>query len=448
MFQLLSSNEASSLDKSLIEKYGLSERALVSNAALGAYENYKFLFVGKRVLFVVGKGNNGSDALALASLVLPVAEKVKIYCHYDSGNEENEYRKRVLPRELFVDGIEEADTIVDGLFGVRYRLNIDEKTKEVIDKINKSSAVVLSLDTPSCYLIKADYTITFMCYKGEMFDFDKRSYCGSVKLFNPGFPHHAVSSGNSFLLEESDYKVKSFDLSDYKNTRGHVIVVGGSTKYPGAPILSALSAFHTGAGKVSVVSTPLVRKTILSSYPSIMASNTLIEADSYVVGPGWNKGSRKLLEEVVEKKKPVVVDADGIKLLGGVSLSHNGVVTPHIGEFRTLLKVLGIDNADIEDNIKSAARVLEAVVVLKGPTVMISDGDKLYVVDGANPSLGVAGSGDVLSGIIGSFLALGMNVLESAVNGSLLHQKSGRILSDRLGFYSAEDLIEEIGRNR
>lgn len=448
MYPLLSSIEASILDKSLIEKYSLSERALVSNAALGAFENYKFLFVGKRVLFVVGKGNNGSDALALASLVLPCAESVKIYCHFDKGNDENEYRKSLLPDELFVDGIVDADTIVDGLFGVKYRLNIDERTKEVIEKINNSSSFVLSLDCPSCYLVKADYTITYMCYKKEMFDFDKRSYCGSVKLFNPGFPPQSLSSDKTFLLEESDYRVKSFSLSDYKNTRGHVIVVGGSPKYPGAPILSARSAFHSGVGKVSVVSSPVVRMTILSSYPSIMTSNMLIEGDAYVVGPGWNKGSRKLLMEVIEKKKPIVVDADAIKHLGGLSLSNMGVITPHIGEFKRLIKAIGIEKDNIEERIKAVALALSAVVVLKGPTVMISDGDKLYVVDGANPSLGVAGSGDVLSGIIGAFLASGMKTLESAINGTLLHQKSGRILSERLGYYSAEDLIEEVGRNR
>ncbi len=79
---------------------------------------------------------------------------------------------------------------------------------------------------------------------------------------------------------------------------------------------------------------------------------------------------------------------------------------------------------------------------------MITDGTLLYVVDGANPSLGVAGAGDVLSGIIGAFLAFGMDTLSSALNGVILHQKCGRILKNRLGFYSAEDLIQEIGRER
>ncbi len=448
MFPLLSSSEASLLDKSLIDRYGLSERALVSNAALGAYESYKSLFISKRVLFVVGKGNNGSDALALASLVLPVAKSVRIYLHYEKGNEENEYRKSLLNPSLFTSQIEDADTIVDGLFGVKYRLDLDERTKDVIEKINNSHSSVLSLDCPSCYLIKADYTITFMCYKREMFEPDKRAYCGSIKLFNPGFPESAISSDNTFLCTDDDYNVPYFSISDYKNTRGHLVVVGGSNRYPGAPILSSLASFHAGSGKVSVVSTPLVRSVVLSSYPSIMASSSLLDGDSYVVGPGWNRGSRKLLEEVVGKKKPVVVDADGIKHLGNITLSHMGVITPHLGEFKRLIDLLDIEKGGVIENIKAVAEALETVVVLKGPTVMITDGTLLYVVDGANPSLGVAGSGDVLSGIIGAFLAFGMDTLSSALNGVILHQKCGRILKNRLGFYSAEDLIQEIGRER
>lgn len=448
MFPLLSSSQASLLDKSLIVRYDLSERALVSNAALGAFENYKSLFAEKKVLFVVGKGNNGSDALALAKLVFPVAKSVRIYLHYEKGNEENEYRKRELDSSLFTSSIENADTIVDGLFGVKYRSNIDERTKDVIDKINNSTAVVIALDCPSCYLVKADYTITFMCYKREMFEPDKRAYCGSISLFNPGFPENAISSSNTFLCTDDDYSSPGFSISDYKNTRGHVVVVGGSNRYPGAPVLSSLASFHSGAGKVSVVSSSLVRSAILSSYPSVMVSSSLIDGSSYVVGPGWNRGSRKQLEEVVKKNKPLVVDADAIKHLEKITLSHRGVITPHLGEFRKLLEILEIEKGDVVDSIKLVAEALEAVVVLKGPTVMISDSRELYVVDGANPSLGVAGSGDVLSGIIGAFLAYGMDALSSALNGVLLHQRCGRLLKGRLGFYSAEDLVEEIGRNR
>ena len=452
MVPLLSLARSSSLDNSLIASCGLDEHALVSNAALGAFECYKEIFTGKRVLFVVGKGNNGSDALALVPLVLPVASSVAVYCHFDKGNEENEGRRRTLSPSLFVSDVVESDVIVDGLFGVKCRLPLDSRTQDLVDKINSSRATVISLDCPSAFLVRADYTITFMCQKEEMYLPDRRAFCGRITFFNPGFPSDSVRGDDrTFLLTDDDYNPPSFNLDGYKNSRGHVSVIAGSERYPGAAIMAALSAFHSGAGKVSVLSSESVRNAVLSSYPSIMTaseSSDFSSFDSFVVGPGWDEGSAELLEKVNESGKNYVVDADGIKLLGGLDCAWHAVITPHIGEFRRLLPLLSIDEGDLIDNVKKVALTLECIVVLKGVTVIISDGERVYFADGANPSLGVAGSGDVLSGVIGAFLAAGNEPLSAAVNGVLLHQRSGRRARAELGFYSAEDLIRTIGRER
>ncbi len=449
MFPLLSSKESSAKDKVLTEKYALSERSLVSNAAAGAFALYKSLYINKDILFVCGKGNNGSDALALALLCLKEAKSVRIYMHFEKGNEENEYRRSLLDSSLFVDTIVSSDTIVDGLFGVNYRLPADERTEKIIEKINSSKAIVLSLDCPSLYMVKADYTISFMAYKREMFLPGNRANCGKITFFNPGFPPEEIKKDvTSFLLEEKDYNPPEIRLDGYKNSRGHVCVVGGCSRYPGAPILSSLSSFHASAGKVTVVSTKKVQEEIILSYPSIMCSPSLPKTDSYIVGPGWGRGSRKKLEEVIATGKPVVVDADGIKHLEKLKLNHNGVITPHIGEFRNLVKILGVNTGDIINDMKKVAETLECVVVLKGVCVLITDGTTLYIKDGANPSLGVAGSGDILSGIIGTFLSQGCTPLLSAINGVILHQKCGRVLNEKYGFYNSEMLIEEIGRER
>ena len=452
MLPLLTLSEASTLDKALIASCRLDEHALVSNAALGAYECYKEIFRGKRVLFVAGKGNNGSDALALLPLVLPVASSVAVYCHFDSGNEENEERRRALDPSLFVFDIVESDVIVDGLFGVKCRLPLDERTKALVDKINSSRATVVSLDCPSAFLIRADYTITFMCQKEEMYLPHNRAFCGRITLFNPGFPSSGIAGdGRTFLLSDDDYNPPFFGLADYKNTRGHVCIAAGSDRYPGAAVMSALSVFHAGAGKVSVLSSERVRNAVLSSYPSVMCADETTDFslfDSFVVGPGWDAGSRKILEKVNGSGKNFVVDADGIKLLPGLRCGWRAVITPHLGEFGRLLSLLSIDEGSLIGNVKKVATLLECIVVLKGVTVIISDGERVYFCDGANPSLGVAGSGDVLSGVIGAFLAHGDNPLSAAMNGVLLHQRSGRKAHEEYGFYSAEDLIRTIGRER
>ncbi len=449
MLPLLSLSDASALDGALIEKCGLDESSLVTNAALGAYETYRDIFSGRSVLFVAGKGNNGSDALALAELVLGTASEVHVYNHFGKGNEENERRKSLLPPSVFVDDPVPSDVIVDGLFGVKCRLPLDERTQHVVDWMNSSSSVVISLDCPSGMLVRADYTITFMCHKREMYYPRTRGNAGRITLFNPGFPPEEIKGdGKAFLLGDGDYSIPPFGITDYKNTRGHVTVVGGSEKYPGAALLSSLAAFHAGAGKVSVVSSPSVRRAVLSSYPSIMVSDSLSSGDSFVVGPGWGDGDRKLLESVIETGKSFVVDADGIKHLGGLKLGWRAVITPHLGEFTRLCAILGIEDSDIEKNIRKVARTLECVVVLKSSVVLITDGDVIYVSDGVNPSLGVAGSGDVLAGITGAFLALGLSPLQSALNAVILHQRSGREAEKRWGFYSAENLADIIGRLR
>ncbi len=452
MLPLLTLSGASELDSTLISECALDEHSLVSNAALGAYESCLDLFRGKRVLFAAGKGNNGSDALALASLVNEVASSVSVYCHFPDGGEENMRRRRALDSSLFVDEITDADVIVDGLFGVKCRLPLDERTENVIGRINSSPAVVIALDVPSAFLVKADYTITFMCPKKEMYLPHNRALCGKIILFNPGFPEGRIKGyGKTFLLCESDYNPPAVPLDGYKNTRGHLLIAGGSERYPGAPLISALAAVHSGAGKVSILSTGTVRAAVLSSYPSMMIADedaSFSQYDSFVAGPGWDEGSREILERMAQSGKNYVVDADAIKLLPGLKTEGRAVITPHLGEFRRLTSLLGFDEVDIIKNAVRTALELECVVALKGVTTIITDGSEVYIADGANPSLGVAGSGDVLSGVIGAFLASGLSPLSAAVNGVLLHQRSGRAASEEFGFYSAEELIRAIGRMR
>ncbi len=452
MLPLLTLSSASENDSALIRECALDEHSLVSNAATGAYLSCRDLFRGKRVLFVVGKGNNGSDALALASLVTALARSVSVYCHFPDGSAENMRRRLQLEPSLFVDEMRPADVIVDGLFGVKCRLPLDERTEDIISFINSSGAVVIALDVPSAFRVRADYTISFMCPKKEMYLPQNRASCGKIILFNPGFPEGRIrGDGKTFLLTGSDYFSPPIPLDGYKNTRGHVCIAGGSERYPGAPIISSLAAFHSGAGKVTILSTGTVRERILASHPSLMFADEgtpLTQYDSFVAGPGWDEGSREILERISQSGKNYVVDADAIKLLPGLKTGGRAVITPHAGEFGKLLALLGFDEGDIIRNAERTALELECVVVLKGVTTIITDGSLLYIADGANPSLGVAGSGDVLSGVIGAFLAYGLSPLTAAVNGVLLHQRSGRAAEEEYGFYSAEDLIKEIGRNR
>ena len=454
MVPLYSLKEASLLDKQMISRFSLSEERLIDSAASGAFKKAYPHIAGKRVIFLVGKGNNGSDALEMARLSLEVAGEVLVYCVFPEGNEENMRRRALLPPSVFVSSLVEADTIVDGVFGFSFHGSLSPVLSELFGKVDASSSFRIALDVPSAFSYGADLTVTFMCLKSELFDSGNRGKCGEIFLFNPGFPLEGYKEGSSFLLDDSDYSVRPFSSSSYKNSRGHLLVAGGSERYQGAPLLSSLSAFHAGAGLVTLLSKKEVLTKVYASYPSIMGIEkkalSLVKYNASLLGPGWDDGDKSLLEKIVVEGKPTVVDADAIKLLSpSLPFKGEAVITPHLGEFRTLRRNLGIDEE--LSNIEAARKVseiLSCTVVLKASTVWIVNGERQYVYDGSNPSLGVAGSGDVLSGIIGAFLASGMKAEEAAVNGTILHQKCGKKLQKSLGFYTSEDLIREIGRER
>lgn len=453
MTPLYSLKQSSAMDHALIEKFSLSEDKLIESAAKGAFEISMPQIKDKDVLFLVGKGNNGSDALSMARLSLGVAKNVYVLLLFDGGNQENMRRRELLPPSVFVSDFRSADTIVDGVFGFSFHGEIKGRIREIFDEVERSDSYKIALDVPSGFSYCASSTITFMCGKSELYYPENRAKCGIIHLYNPGFPENGYENADTFLLSPSDYSVPSFHPSAYKNTRGHLLIAGGSDRYPGAPLLSSLAAFHSGCGLVTLLSKKSVLDRVYNAYPSIMGIEKglmgIIKNNAFLLGPGWDEGDREVLDKAKESGKNMVLDADAIKLIvKGDSFSSKAVLTPHKGEFRTLCSNLEIEDDDFLERAKKVSYSLDAVLVIKTSVVWIVYKEKAFVYDGENPSLGVAGSGDVLSGIIGAFLSSGMDILSASINGVILHQRCGKTLSDKLGFYSAEDIIEEVGRER
>ena len=454
MENLFSLSVSSEMDHDLISKHSLSEEKLIDGAARGAFEIFRPYIEGKDVLFLVGKGNNGSDALEMARLSMKIAKRVSVYALFETGNEENMRRRKLLGDDVFVSSIPVClDTLVDGVFGFSFRGKMSEELEALFSQINSSSFYKIALDVPSGFSYHADATISFMCKKREMYYPENRRKCGEIFSCNPGFPEKEYYESDTVLLNDEDYSTPSFSLFDYKNTRGHLLVFGGGGRYPGAPLISSLSAFHAGCGLVSLCSEKTVLDRVYNSHPSIMGVEKenvyKVKNNAFLIGPGWDEGDRELIDYAMESRKPIVFDADSIKLIvKGDDFSHMAVLTPHLGEYRTLCRNLGVEDGDFMDKGRRVSEMLNAVIVIKTSVVWIFYKEKAFVYDGSNPSLGVAGSGDVLSGIIGAFLSSGMDVLDSSINGVILHQKCGKTLRDKLGFYTSEDLIEEVGRQR
>src|SRR3954471_3328027 len=246
----------------------------------------------------------------------------------------------------------------------------------------------------------------------------------------------------------------------HKGLFGRVLVVGGNDGMIGAPVLAGTAALRMGSGLVQIAVPRAILPYALSITPERIGvalgkaagKDQLLEAaesaDAIAIGPGLGKTPEAMgrLTRLVRLEKPMVVDADALNLLAsqkkwpGYFKAH-AVLTPHPGEMKRLGKLLGITEVPTDDAGRStlaasAARSFAQIVVLKGDRTVVTDGDRVYLNDTGNSALSKAGSGDVLSGIIGSLIGQGMERLDAACVGVRLHGLAGEVAGKRHGLRS------------
>ncbi len=259
----------------------------------------------------------------------------------------------------------------------------------------------------------------------------------------------------------------------HKGDYGHLFILGGSPGLTGAVCLSALSALRSGCGLVTVgipeslnnvlevklteaMSLPLPEtESHTFSLKAVKPAITFIKekADGVVIGPGISleRETSEFVKEMIRRiDKPLVIDADALKIISSDLLilknkKNPPILTPHPGEMKFLI---GKDIPEIQKNrVKYAedfAKKYGAIVILKGHHTVVSDGEKSYINLTGNPGMATAGSGDVLSGIIGSFLVQGMEPFQAAKMGVYIHGLAGDLALKEKGEVSliASDIIE------
>ena len=234
----------------------------------------------------------------------------------------------------------------------------------------------------------------------------------------------------------------------HKGFRGRLLIAGGSERYPGAPALSALGALRTGAGVVTMLSIQKVCEACAAGLPEVIycfeddkfrwqeLAFSQHGIDALVIGPGLDKSiateifTSRMWRDWPEK---ILVDGDGLNALAVVKdelkLRHDSVLTPHEGE---AARLLGITASEVHANRVQAVKDLAkkwGCVVLKGHGTLIASGDRVVQISRGGPELSVPGSGDVLSGCIGAFLANGLEPLNAAILGASVHGMAGEILA-------------------
>jgi NAD(P)H-hydrate epimerase len=261
-------------------------------------------------------------------------------------------------------------------------------------------------------------------------------------------------------------------VEGHKGTFGRLLVVGGNDGMIGAPVLAGTAALRMGAGLVQLAVPRSILSACLTITPELIGlglgkaagKDQLLEAgekaDAIVLGPGLGRTpeAEARLTRLVRLDKPMVIDADGLNILSGMRkwpsfFKAKAVLTPHPGEMARLGKLMGRTSVpnDEEGRIDitgAAAREFGQVVVLKGERTVVADGRRVYVNPTGNSTLAKAGSGDVLSGMLGTLLGQGLDRFDAACLAVYLHGRAGEVAGKNVGMRCAlaRDVVDAIAR--
>ncbi len=451
-------NEVNSLDKRCYTKYKLTEDILIEHAstAIMNFIDKKFK-KNKKVLIICGPGNNGADGMALARLLF---KKYKIILYIPFGVKTKMAKlqlSRIKSLQIKISSkIKKADIVVDCLFGSGLNRELDTESLVLIKKINKLEAYKIACDIPSGinYLgqvnaeaFYANTTITMGALKKSLFTDTAKQYLGKIKVADLGIQRILYESkASTFLLEINDLILPLRDnKNSNKGTFGQLSVVIGEKT--GAGLLCADAGFSFGCGLITVISKKLKK------VPNYIMQSAHLPKNTRAVCIGMGLGTF-YDESILENDIPKVIDADLFyeKKIINILKQRSVVLTPHPKEFCSLLQIIGIADISINELQENRFHYLDlfcqkypkVVLVLKGTNVLIAKNKKVYVNPLGSSILSKGGSGDVLSGLIGSLLAQGYSPLEAAINGSLAHTIAALNYEQNNYSMTPQDLIQEI----
>jgi len=495
---VFTAEEMRRLDQRAITDLGIPGATLMENAGRGAAEAILAALPdlgaprrGARVAVVCGKGGNGGDGFVVARWLKRGGARPTVLLTHppaeiggDAGRKLAELRRAgIKPRPLADDEafqLAAAHVIVDALLGTGSRGAAEGATARAIELINASDRPVVALDIPSGLsantgahtgpAIRAALTLTFAGLKRGLVIAPGAELAGKVTVVPIGVPDHEVARGvTTFLLEPSDVAphFPRRARATHKGTYGHLLLIAGSLGKTGAAALGALSALRSGVGLVTVA-TPASQQPVVAGLVLEAMTEALPEKpreailglaasrDAVAIGPGIgldDETARVARGLVHELHQPMAVDADALTALAGhLDLLRDApgprCLTPHPGEMARMLgaKVDEVQRDRIE-TVRAFATRYRAHIVLKGARSVIGEPDgRVFVNPTGNPGMASGGTGDVLTGMLGAFLARGIEPGAALRASVYLHGSAGDVAAERMGEEAliARDVIAAI----
>jgi NAD(P)H-hydrate epimerase len=477
---------------------GIASLELMERAGGGLAEAIRERVPDGRVVIVVGKGNNGGDGLVVARLLRDSGREVDVLMLAPgdelSGDARTNFERvaeSAHPRPFEAGALAGAAAIVDAILGTGFSGEPRDPALAAIRAINEGAgdAVVFACDVPSGVdastgeiagdAVRADVTVTFHAAKPGLWISPGKAHAGEVRVIDIGIPEGPPVTPSVGLIAPSVLDGVPHRAQDStKFAAGSLLVCGGSTGLTGAPCMAAEAAMRAGAGYVTalvpaslnlvfeqrlveVMSVPLPDKDGTLTQPALeVALERTDRADAMVLGPGLGRkpGTFKLARKLAAAVTiPLLLDADALNAHEGrlealAERSAATVLTPHAGELARLLETdSGEIGAHRLRSVRDAAARADAVVLLKGDDTIVAAPDgRAAVSRGATPVLATAGTGDVLSGVIGAYLSKGMDPFHAACAGVFVHARAGRLAERTIGTEGviASDVIALLPRAR
>lgn len=500
----VTSAQMKAIEKKAVEEMGMTYDELMQNAGVGSARKIieKYYVVNKNIVVLCGSGNNGGDGFVIAkNLYVRGANVTVVLCKGQPKTDESRKTLSALKTDnleiinanedlqLIVSRLKDADFIIDCIFGTGFSGAISSTTRQIVDRANLSDAVKIAIDLPSGInadtgeyegiYFKANCTIILGLKKRAHELNISKDICGEQILVDIGIPLEIIDDVDLEYTEITYDMVINLlpkrEKNSHKGTYGSLLNIAGSVGMGGASIMSTMSALRCGCG-LTTLATP--KSIAMMLFPQIMEAMTIplketdvgsISSENLIplkklqekcqaitlgCGLSKNKDTQQFVKDFISiANKPLVIDADGINALANSidilkTVRNTVIITPHPAE---MARLTGLSTKEVLDKRERVAhefaKKYNVVVVLKGynTVVALPEGD-IFVNTTGSPALAKGGSGDVLTGMIGSFVAQGLSAKDAVLISVFVHGLAGERCAEKLSVYSviATDLINEI----